>query len=106
MSTVPAEVQKPAPQFNVAIVSGRISLQRRLKNSDHKYATVLILPAPDSFSAPAAVEVFSQEPLGESGQDIRVKVQLAGFRRQFNATDRDTGEQSVVRTADNRLFAI
>ncbi|MBS0356651.1 MAG: hypothetical protein JSR83_22425 [Proteobacteria bacterium] len=87
-----------------AVLQGRISLVR--KAGTIGFSHLIILPAPDPFSAPSTVEVVAKSRLGAVEEDIRVRVRIAGFRRSYESRDKDTGEITKVQTADNRLFAV
>jgi hypothetical protein len=96
--------------LGVAFLRGRIRSMRRGKRGGRPgFLTVLTLPAPDTFSMPQAVEVWSVERLGDAEADVSVKVQIGGFPRSYesNREDDEGYRQKVtVQTADNTLTVI
>lgn len=101
VSEVPAK-GRPL-QLAESVLQGRlIKIQKRGDNIIH----LVVLPAPDSYTAPATVEIIAKTRLGQPEDDIRVRVRIGGYRRTYNATDRETGETRAVTTADVRLFAV
>lgn len=90
-------------QLAEAVLQGRLlKIQKRGDNIIH----LVVLPAPDSYTSPATVEIIAKTRLGQPEDDIRVRVRIGGYRRTYNSTDRDTGETRAVTTADVRLFAV
>lgn len=94
----------------VAYLRGRIRSRRRAKRGGTTgVLTVLSLPAPDTYSMPQAVEVWSAESLGEVGAEVSCKVQIGGFPRSYERTDEDEEgyrKKVTVQTADNTLTVI
>lgn len=90
-------------QLAESVLQGR--LQKITKRGDN-VIHLMVLPAPDSYTSPATVEVIAKSRLGQPDDDIRVRVRIGGYRRTYNATDRETGETRPVTTADVRLFAV
>lgn len=103
--TAPVEsIQKARPlALGEAVISGRI--QKIQKRGDY-FVHLITLPAPDAYSAPSTVEVLAQRRLGDTEEDVRIRVRIGGYRRSYKATDRETGEIRNVQTADNKLFAV
>lgn len=90
-------------QLAESVLHGRLlKITKRGDNIIH----LLVLPAPDSYTSPATVEVIAKSRLGQPDDDIRVRVRIGGYRRTYNVTDRETGETRPVTTADVRLFAV
>lgn len=101
VSEVPAK-GRPL-QLAESVLQGRLlKIQKRGDNIIH----LVVLPAPDSYTSPATVEIIAKSRLGQPEDDIRVRVRIGGYRRTYNATDRETGETRPVTTADVRLFAV
>lgn len=96
--------------IGVAFIRGRVRSRRRGKRAGQPgVLTVLALPAPDTYSMPQAVEVWSAEPLGDVGTEVSCKVQLGGFPRSYDTkTEDDEGypRKVTVQTADNTLTVI
>lgn len=111
MSANAAVADLPARQnqkleLGQAVIKGRLTAARRPQNSDGWWTHLIVLPAPDAYSSPSTVEVLAKRRLGERDDDVQVTVRLGGYKRSYRATDRETGEQRVVHTADNKLFAL
>lgn len=85
------------------LIAGKISLVRK---SGQKWIHLIVMPSQDSYSSPSTVEVSATSRLGDKDDDCKVLCRVAGYRRSFIATDRETGEERTVYTADNRLFAL
>ena len=96
--------------LGVAYLRGRIRSRRRGKRAGQAgVLSVLSLPAPDTYSMPQAVEVWSAESLGDVGTEVSVKVQLGGFPRSYDTkTEDEEGypRKVTVQTADNTLTVI
>jgi hypothetical protein len=93
---------KPA-NTNKAMICGRIDSVRSYptQNGD-RYETRVIQPAADEFSSPSSVGITSKKRIGAKGDDVKVVVDVAGFKDSF--TDKKTGE--VIQTARNVLYAV
>lgn len=78
-----------------ALLVGRIT---EVKRTDKACFTIMATPAPDAYSHPAMHEILSDRPFGRPGDDVKVIVQLGGYRRSYRSKD---GEQ--VATVDNVL---
>ena len=85
----------------VAWLSGRITAKSRRITTQQgvRFLTVVALPAPDEFTSPGMVELRSEEALGDFGDTVRCKVQIGGYRRNYN--NKETG--AVVQSATNSL---
>jgi hypothetical protein len=96
--------------LGVAYIRGRIRSRRRGKRSGVLgVLSVLSLPAPDTYSMPQAVEVWSAESLGEVGAEVSCKVAIGGFPRSYDTkVDDDEGypRKVTVQTADNTLTVL
>ena len=96
--------------LGVAFLRGRIkSVRQGARQGVNGRLTVLALPAPDTYSMPAAVEVFSPQPLGAIGDEVSCKVQIGGYPRSYRKEVEDgQGYRSKVnvQTADNTLTVI
>jgi hypothetical protein len=100
--------QKSSLPLGHARISGRIFNRRRMNGKDGSFwLTVLKLPAQDSYSHPATVEVVSQSNLGEVGDDWEGEVVISGFPHSYNSKpDAETGEIKRIISAQNRLHAV
>ena len=88
----------------VVLVKGRIEASRLF---DGRRYTRVIAPAPDAYSRPSFVEIQSKSKLGEKDEEVTQLCRLGGFtRKAFRATDRDSGETTMVTPVDNTLEAI
>lgn len=97
---------KPSPKMGYcqAMVRGRIEETRRHGNNTY---TRILTPAADEFSRPQSLEIRSRARLGQKGDVVTCLVQLGGYtRKAFRATDKDTGETSMVTPVDHTLDAI
>ena len=97
MSAVPQEIPRQTPSLKPgqALIIGRISEVKRTENRTY---TIIQTPAPDSFSHPGNHEVTSNRLIGKPGEDVRVVVNLSGFRRSYKNKHGET-----VYTVDNVL---
>lgn len=103
-------MNQPVNAQGVAFLRGRVKSRRAASRGGVKgYSTVLALPAPDSYSMPQAVEVWSEAALGEVGADVSVKVAIGGYPRSYE-TKREDADGNVKRvtvsTADNVLTVL
>lgn len=101
-ATVPTELPNRIQPGQV-LIQGRCLSVRKAKDT---YFHLVAMPAPDVYSHPSTVEVSAKERLAEKEGDFRAVCKVSGFPRQFNQTDRDTGEVRTVRTADVKLQAV
>ena len=89
------------------LIAGRIAHKRRISTqSGPLHLTLVTMPAPDAYSSPTTVELRSKTPLGDSGEEVRIKCRVGGRARSYKATDPETGEIRPVRTADISLEVI
>lgn len=101
MSAVQPLQPSDPPSSRKSLQPGQAYLIGRLtevKRTDKATYTILATPAPDAYSHPAMHEVLSDRPFGRPGDDVKVIVQLGGYRRSYRSKD---GEQ--VATVDNVL---
>lgn len=102
-----AAVAGQFPQQNVRDIPGVARIQGRIsapppRKFEKSYYSMVTLPAADSFSHPAVVEVRSTERLGAVGDDVDVKVRIGGFNRKaYDFTDKVTGD--VRRVVPNQI---
>lgn len=89
----------PALTFNQSMISGRVASAR--KTSSNNWLTIINSPAPDAYSHPGQHEVSSAAKIGVPGEDVKVRVQLSGFKRNYKNAEGET-----VYTVDNRLTVI
>jgi hypothetical protein len=94
--------------IGISYLEGRIANRRKYSSNDGVFwLSVLKLPAKDKFSHPGTVEIMSQRPIGDVGEDWRGSVEITGYPRTYNAKpDPETGEIRRVNTADIRLRVI
>jgi hypothetical protein len=107
MSSVPNPT--PIQPQTTALKPGHVLIVGRCisaKKAGTLYSHLVIMPAPDPYSAPATVEVLASSRLADSEQDVRLHCRVGGYKRSYKATDRETGEQRQVQTADNKLFYV
>lgn len=104
VAEVKSNEQKGLPPFH-ARLTGRIRAVRRSRGQRRGWLYVVVLPAPDEFTAPATVEVFSEQRVGEVGEALSCVVRIGGYARAYQATD-DNGEKFTVQTADNVLQVV
>lgn len=78
--------------YNKIPIVGRIDHVRSFNGS---FDTLVLIPARDEYSKPAACVIRSQRRIGSKGEDVRLICYMDGFPRSY--TDDKTGE--VVRTA-------
>lgn len=99
MSAVPQEIPRPNPSLKPgqALIVGRVS---EVKKTDTAIYTIIQTPAPDAYSHPGNHEVTSTRMLGRPGEDVRIIVNLGGFRRSYKNKHGET-----VYTVDNVLRA-
>lgn len=101
MSAVPQQIPHQTPkslQPGQALIVGRVS---EVKKTENAVYTIIQTPAPDSYSHPGNHEVSSRRLIGKPGEDVRVLVQLSGYRRTYKDKH---GENCV--TVDNRLNVV
>ena len=91
-----------ASSVGSVLIKGRCVAVRRSKDV---WYHLVAMPAPDLYSHPSVVEVSAPRRLADSASDFEQLCRVTGYPRQFVQTDRDTGEQRTVRTADVRLTA-
>lgn len=110
----PAQNVKPLQQPKTytlpagqAFLAGRISSRRKMNTQDGSmFLTVVKLPAPDSFSSPATVELQSRSPIGAAGEDWSGFVMLSGFSNNFDSKPDQDGEVHKILSARNHFVVI
>lgn len=106
IAEVPQQAKGPALKMGESIIRGKLVGAKRPTGNSQWWQNLIVMPAPDPYSAPSTVEVLSTSRLGDRDEDITVRVRIGGYRRSYKSTDRETGEVRSVQTADNKLFAI
>lgn len=96
---------------NIVTVYGKVTAVRKLRNNTTKepfFISLLALPnmSGDEFSHPQTVEIMSDSEIGKKDEVVTVRCAIGGYGRVFNQTDKDTGEITKIRTADNSLRAV
>lgn len=96
-----------APAVAQTVIAGRIAHKRRISTQNGPlHLTLVTMPAPDAYSAPATVELRSRAALGDVGEELRTKCRISGRARSYKGTDPETGEVRPVRTAEISLEVI
>lgn len=91
-------------RFMEVTIKGKIEVSRR---HESKYYTRMVTPAPDAYSRPQVVEIRSNQKLGQRDDEITVDCKLGGYtRKAYRATDKDSGETSMVTPVDLTLDAV
>ncbi|WP_342049727.1 MULTISPECIES: hypothetical protein [unclassified Cupriavidus] len=75
-------VAQPKIGANQALIVGRIEDVTSLDNGG--FDTSLAMPAPDSFTSPSFVHVYSDKRIGQKGETVNVLVDVRGFRQRIN----------------------
>lgn len=109
--TKPETVKKHQLGVNEAMLAGQIQSVRKINTQEGpRYLTLLRLPAANEYLYPATVEVSSDEPIGQKGDNVTQHVRTGGTPNSYETTqvDRNTGDQikQTVRTARNQYVAI
>ncbi len=97
------KAQGPSLKVGEVIIKGRCM---SAKKQGTYFAHLVVLPAADPYSSPATVEVLAKTRQADQEQDITLHCRIGGYRRSYKSTDRETGEQRTVVTADNKLFVV
>lgn len=98
---------KTSLQPGQAYISGRIVSARKINTQNGPlFLTVLKLAAPDPFSHPATIELRSSGKLGAIAEDWTGVVRIGGMPNNFTTTDKETGEDTPVRSARNELTVV
>lgn len=85
----------------------RLISSRRIRTADGSmFLTLIKEPNPDDFETGSTLEVSSRQRLGDPGDTWSGWVRLRGYPRQYKATEPETGESVIRRTADVRLYVI
>lgn len=110
MSNTATAAQSGTQSLAVALIKGRIAAVRETGGQRAGFLHVIRLPAPDEYSSPSVVEVFSPQRLGEVDSVWHGRVQIGGYGRSYKKEVEDprTGEirQRTIPTADNTLTAV
>lgn len=111
MSTVqPAATSgstSPSRTCQVFFKSIRITGARRLATeAGALWLTLCKIPNPSEFETGGTVELRSTQRLGVVGEEFTGWCRVSGYSRQYKSTDKETGEQITVRTAEVRLTVI
>lgn len=94
MAEVSALRPDGAPVALETLVSGKLIEQRR---HEGEFFSIIVAAALDQFSPPIPLEVRSERSLGAQGDIVNVRCIVGGYRaRQFQQTDRNTGEVRKV----------
>lgn len=89
----------PALTFNQAMIAGRVASARKTESGN--WLTIINTPAPDAYSHPGQHEISSATKIGVPGEDVKVRVQLSGYKRSYKNKEGET-----VYTVDNRLSSV
>lgn len=104
------EAVKNEPLKMASVRPMQVAIKGRIENSriyEGKRYTHVMTPAADAYSRPQLVEVRSKKKFGEKGDEVTVICALGGFaRRPYKATDKETGEVSMVTPVDHTLDLI
>lgn len=73
--------------------------------NNNTHTTLLMTPAPDSYSQPSTYKLKSDMPLGNVGQEITVECQMRGFIRRRSYNDKQTGQPKTF-LDDNVVFSV
>ena len=86
----------------VAWCTGQVSVKSRAISTQtgRKWVTVVVLPAINEFTAPAVVEIRSDDSIGDQGDTFRGKVQIGGYRRTYTPSGSDKSIASANNTLD------
>lgn len=112
MSTPAANLPFPVkkPVFNQVVIAGKIDFSRRekVKGGEPFFITLVRTPAHDQYSMPGMVEIISDKPIGQRGEEIQQLCWTHGIPNNYDKKepDKETGEIITVRSARNRLIAI
>lgn len=101
-----ATTAKPARQvaFYQMMVRGRIEETRRHANVSY---TRVLCPAADEYSRPQTLEIRSKARLGQKGDTVTQLCVVGGYtRKAFRATDKETGETTMVTPVDHTVYAV
>jgi hypothetical protein len=107
-----ADMNAPATnpaEFPARLTPGQVLIRGRcigVRKAKDTFYHLVAMAAPDLYSHPRTVEVSARSRLAEKDNDFSVLCTVGGFPRQFNQTDKATGEVFSVRTADVKLQAV
>ena len=83
-----------------------IGARRLATEAGALWLTLCKIPNPSEFETGGTVELRSTQRLGVSGEEFTGWCRVSGYPRQYKSTDKETGEQISVRTAEVRLTVI
>lgn len=90
--------------FNQMLVRGRVEETRRHGSTSY---TRILCPAADEYSRPQTMEIRSKTRLGQKGDTITQLCIVGGYtRKPFRATDKETGETTMVTPVDHTVDAV
>ena len=102
--TTTAAKQARQMAFNQMMVRGRIEETRRHANVSY---TRVLCPAADEYSRPQTLEIRSKARLGQKGDTVTQLCVVGGYtRKAFRATDKETGETTMVTPVDHTVDAV
>lgn len=97
----------PTRTGQVFFSRARITSARRLNTeAGAVWLSLCKLPNPSEFESGGTIELRSTQRLGQVGDEFTGWCRVGGYPRQYKATDKETGEQVLVRTAEVRLTVI
>ncbi|MFS8934745.1 hypothetical protein [Cupriavidus taiwanensis] len=67
---------------NQCLLVGRVEEVTALENGG--FDTAVAMPAPDEYSSPSFVHVYSDKRIGQKGETVQVLVDVRGFRQRIN----------------------
>ncbi|WP_454742789.1 hypothetical protein [Cupriavidus necator] len=83
---------------NQVLLIGRVEEVTALDNGG--FDTAIAMPAPDEYSSPSFVHVYSDKRIGQKGETVQQLVDVRGFRQRIN------GKQGVWVKYTNTLRAV
>lgn len=99
-----AAAEKQSLSFGECVIRARIEGSRRFEGKSY---TRIVQPAASSYDKPAVNEVISNQSLGSPGDEVTVRVRIAGYpRKPYDFTDQKTGEVRRVQPVENQLVAV
>lgn len=99
----------PTQPQNTTLKAGQVLIVGRCvsaKRSGQLFEHLIVMPAPDPYSSPSTVSVLAKSRQADAEMDVRLLCRVGGYKRSYKSTDRETGEQRQVHTADNKLFLV
>lgn len=101
VTDIPGKAKTHQLQANHAFLFGRIKSRRKFMTQagESLFFTVVSLPALDSFSHPATVELTSKKPIGAPGDDWSGNVRVGGVSNNYKAKPDEDGEIKTIYSA-------